>query len=62
MEINVSGGTFSITAEGLSDDNPYIQRIELNGMPYEKGYIDFKDISEGGSLKFIMGPEPAKWY
>ena len=62
MEINVSGGTFSITAEGLSDDNPYIQRIELNGMPYEKGYIDFKDISEGGSLKFIMGPEPVKWY
>ena len=62
MDIKVSGGTFSITAEGLSDDNPYIQKIELNGIPYEKGYIDFKDIFKGGSLKFIMGPDPVKWY
>ena len=62
MDVTVKGGVFSITSEGLDAKNPYIQSVELNGQPYDKGYIDFKDIEKGGSLKFIMGSTPAKWY
>ena len=62
MDVKVKGGVFSITAEGLDAKNPYIQSVELNGEPYNKGYIDFKDIEKGGSLKFVMGSSSAKWY
>ena len=36
--------------------------ITLNGKPYNKGYINHKDISDGGKLVFHMGPKPAIWY
>ncbi|MDP4238844.1 MAG: GH92 family glycosyl hydrolase [Bacteroidota bacterium] len=50
--------TFHIEAIDNSDKNIYIQRVELNGKPYTKSYILYKDIMAGGSLKFFMGPEP----
>lgn len=60
-EINVgkdSSGkdmTFSIVTENNSGTNLYIQSITLNGKPYDRWYIDHKDITAGGELKFIMG-------
>ena len=62
MDVKVKGGVFSIVAEGLDDAHPYIQSVELDGKPYNKAYIEFSDIEKGGSLKFIMGSAPAKWY
>ena len=62
MEVRVKGGVFSIIAEGLDETSKYIQSVELNGAPYNKGYIDFSDIEKGGTLKFTMGSAPAKWY
>lgn len=61
-EIKVSGGTFSLTAENNSHTNRYIQSITLNGKPYTKEYIDYKDIAAGGMLIFKMGAEPKRWY
>jgi len=61
-EVSVSGGTLEVTAEGLSDENKYIQGVMLNGKPYEKGYIDYSDIVKGGTLVFKMGKEPKLWY
>ena len=61
-EITVSDGTFTLVAENNSAENRYIQSITLNGKPYNKGYIDHKDISDGGELVFHMGPKPAIWY
>lgn len=55
-----NGNTFTIVAENNSDDNVYIQSATLNGKPYDKNYIRYSDISAGGTLVFIMGPEPAK--
>ena len=60
--VKVSGGTFTVKAEGLSEENKYIQGITLNGQDYDKPYIDYKDISAGGTLVYKMGPAPAKWY
>ena len=55
MEVKVAGGTFTITATGLSDENRYIRGVKLNGKEYTLPYIDYKDISSGGKLEFIMG-------
>ena len=55
--LKVSGGTFTITAEGLSDDNRYIGSITLNGKPYDKPYIAHEDIVKGGSLVYHMAPQ-----
>jgi len=56
--IKVKGGkTFTIIAENNSPANKYIQSITLNGKPYDKFYIDYKDIESGGTLKFTMNYE-----
>ena len=61
-EIDVAGGVFRIKAVGNSAENKYIERIELNGKAYTKGYIEHKDIAAGGELVIYMGKEPSVWY
>jgi predicted alpha-1,2-mannosidase len=51
--------TFKIVATNNSKDNIYIQSITLNGKPYLKSYIDFKDITAGGEIVFEMGNQPS---
>ena len=53
--LKVAGGTFTITARGLSDQNRYIRGVKLNGQPYDLPYIGYKDIVKGGTLEFTMG-------
>ena len=55
MAVKVAGGTFTVTATGLSDENRYIRGVRLNGADYTLPYIDYKDITSGGTLEFIMG-------
>jgi predicted alpha-1,2-mannosidase len=50
--------TFIVESENNSDENIYIQSVELNGKPYTKSYIMYKDIMQGGKLKFYMGSTP----
>ncbi|MCF8234813.1 MAG: GH92 family glycosyl hydrolase [Bacteroidales bacterium] len=51
---------FEIKAEGVSEENFYIQSASLNGKPYNKSYITHGDIMRGGELVFSMGSEPNK--
>ena len=53
--VKVAGGTFTITAKGLSEENRYIRGVKLNGKPYTLPYIEYKDIVAGGRLEFTMG-------
>ena len=55
--IKVAGGTFTVVAENNSDENRYIQSMTLNGEPYTKGYLEYKDIAAGGKLVIKMGSE-----
>ena len=55
-----NGNKFVIKAIGLSDTNFYVRLIKLNGKNYKKLYIKHKDIMEGGTLTFYMGPSPGK--
>ncbi|MDR0265042.1 MAG: GH92 family glycosyl hydrolase [Sphingobacterium sp.] len=55
-----SGKRFRIVAHDNTADNIYIQRAVLNGKPYAKNYIDFKDMVAGATLELYMGPNPNK--
>lgn len=46
-----SGDTFTVTTKGKG---PYIKSVKLNGQPYDKPYIEYKDIVAGGTLEFTM--------
>lgn len=55
----VSGGKeFTVIAENNGPENIYIQSVTLNGKPYAKAYITYRDIMDGGELKMVMGPQP----
>lgn len=59
MEMHLADGkTFTLIAEGASDQNIYIQQAELNGKPYDKNYLSHQDITSGSTLKLKMGPTP----
>ena len=46
--------TFEIEAKNQSDKNVYIERIELNGKPFEGYKLKHEDIMKGGKLVFFM--------
>lgn len=55
----VSGGKeFTVIAENNGPENIYIHSVTLNGQPYSKAYITYRDIMDGGELKMVMGPQP----
>lgn len=49
---------FVVETINNSVENMYIQKAELNGKPYTKSYIMYRDIMQGGGLKFYMGSKP----
>ncbi|MDR1681671.1 MAG: GH92 family glycosyl hydrolase [Prevotellaceae bacterium] len=52
------GKTFTVEAVNNSADNKYIRRVMLNGQPYDRFWIDYRDIAAGGTLTFEMSPTP----
>ncbi len=61
MTVEVRGGNIlTIEAENNSKENIYIQEVYVNGQPYEKSYITYDEIIKGGTIKYVMGPEPNK--
>jgi predicted alpha-1,2-mannosidase len=61
--LTLAGGkTFTVEAINNSPENIYIQKVELDGKPYNKTYILHQDIIKGGSLKLTMGSKPNYQY
>jgi predicted alpha-1,2-mannosidase len=52
--------SFTIQTENNSMENKYIQSATLNGKPMTKTWISQKEITDGGILLFVMGPQPNK--
>lgn len=50
--------TFTLKANNNSEKNIYIQSAKLDGKPYTRSFITYKEIMQGGTLEFEMGPEP----
>ncbi|MBI4428488.1 MAG: glycoside hydrolase family 92 protein, partial [Ignavibacteriales bacterium] len=53
-----SGKSFVIEARNTSNANNFVQSISLNGMPYNKLFLDHVDITRGGTLSLTTGNEP----
>ena len=49
-----NGKTFTVIAEGISEENKYVESITFNGQPYTKNYITHEDVMNGGTLVFKM--------
>ena len=58
--LRVSGKAFTIVTEGLSDANPYVGQVLLNGKPLTRSYIRHEEIVAGGELRFRMQATPNK--
>ncbi len=52
--------TFTIKTINNSEENKYIQKIELNGKRLDRYYITHKEIMQGGKIIFTMGNTPNK--
>ena len=61
-EVDVQGGVFTILREGYSEENRYVQSVELNGKALDRYYITHEEVIAGGTLKFTMGSEKSVWY
>ncbi|HET7674664.1 MAG TPA: GH92 family glycosyl hydrolase [Gammaproteobacteria bacterium] len=55
-----NGKTFTVIADGLDANHPYIGSVALDGKPLERGYIRDSEIRAGGVLKFTMQARPNK--
>jgi predicted alpha-1,2-mannosidase len=55
-----NGRKFRISAEGLSEANPYVAEVLLNGRPLRRGFITHQEIMAGGELRFRMSSKPDK--
>ncbi len=55
-----NGKNFTMEAINLSKENLYVEKIELNGQPYDKKFITYDDIMNGGNLVFYMSGKPKK--
>lgn len=59
--INLSNGKkILMKANNLSKENVYIQSMTLNGKDWNKTYILFDDIKNGGEIVYNMGNKPNK--
>ena len=54
------GKKFTIEAEGNDADSVYIKSASLNGSGLDRNYITYSEITDGGTLKFIMSATPEK--
>ena len=55
-----NGNTFTIIAENQSEENVYVQWVELNGERLQEPFIEHGDIMKGGDLRFYMASSPKK--
>jgi putative alpha-1,2-mannosidase len=53
-----NGKTFSMIAENLSNENIYVQSVRLNGKRWDKPYLPYDELKNGGTIVFAMGPRP----
>ncbi len=55
-----NGKTFTMTAENISDQNIYVQSVRVNGKNWDSPFLPHRELEDGGSIAFTMGPQPNK--
>ena len=62
VALNLSNGKkFIMTANNLSPANIYIQSVSVNGKNLDNPFLSYKELANGGTLVFEMGPKPSSW-
>jgi len=56
-----NGKKFTMIANNLSDQNIYVQSIQLNGRPLDNPFLPCRAVQKGATLVFTMGPQPSQW-
>jgi len=54
------GTTFTIETTADPEATTYIQSVDLNGTAHAQNWIAFHDMSDGGTMKFVLGASPNK--
>ena len=58
-EVDVGQGrTLRIIARRNSAQNVYVQSVRWNGKPHTRSWLRHADLAAGGTLEFVMGPQP----
>jgi len=52
------GRKFTVIADNNGANNVYVQSVTLNGKPLDHPWITRDDVISGGTLHFVMGPQP----
>ena len=55
-----NGKTLVITAPNNSEQNRYVQSVQLNGKPWNNNWLPHDELQKGGALQFVMGATPNK--
>jgi len=55
-----NGKEFTVVTDGLSDANPYVGKVLLNGKPLSRSFLRHEEILAGGELRFVMQATPNK--
>ena len=55
-----NGKTLTIEARNNSAENVYIQSATFNGQPHDRTFLTREALQQGGTLTFVMGPQPNK--
>ncbi|KAI0870648.1 glycoside hydrolase family 92 protein [Hypoxylon argillaceum] len=63
LTVQLGGGrALVVTAEGVGEDEYYVQSLKVNGVAWDKAWVTWEDVfAEGGTLDFVLGPEPVDW-
>jgi len=56
-----NGRKFTMIAENISDQNIYVQSVQLNGKPLDNPFLSYDAVRKGATLVFTMGPRPSEW-
>ena len=52
--------TLNITQRG--DSSYFVQSLKVNGKIWKKNWLTYEDVlPEGGTMDFVLGPEPSDW-
>ena len=56
-----NGNTVNINAPGASPSTYYVKSLRLDGVPYNKPWVDYSSLTRGASLNWTLGTTATSW-
>lgn len=57
LQAPYAGGTFVLSTSPDPGGTPYIAKVALDGRTHTQNWIDFRDITRGGTLHFTLAAQ-----